>query len=288
METNSIVHTIEKTRAGEVWIIKISLNDECRNGHQDFSITADVYQAGKPRTDRYWLSGGAKGDEIAKYWPELAPFNALHLCDFKGQPMHGPANARYHIRNGKPERAQKMLRATDAEMAVLATAADDLHMAVLIESLGIRARWADEAAAAIKTLESWTGKTFVNDSRRDQWPFDEAQMQDGREKGANGHYSPANVKTRADEAAAAKIAKERARIEAKRDKEIDKATKDAAIHLAILDTGTANDNFIYYDHTDTVSFNWRGYGDTFTPEQVATLGEMLTAKFPGITITTKQ
>ena len=198
--------------------------------------------------------------------------------------MHGPASALYHLRKGNPERAQKMLRATDEEMAVLATAADDLHMAVLIEDLGIRARWADEAAAAIKTLESWTGKTFVNDSRRDQWPFDEAKMQDGRDKLSNGHYSPANVKARADEAAAAKIAKERARIEARRDKDIANATKTAAVKLAILDFGTLNGNFIYYDHTDTVRFNWLGYEDKFTPEQIAALGEMLTAKFPGITI----
>ena len=88
IKTNDLRHTVETTtKSGDQLQIKIRLNDECKNGHQDFSITGTVWEKGKPRTDRYMLRGGAMGDQIAKEKPEYAIFNRLHLCDYKGIPM---------------------------------------------------------------------------------------------------------------------------------------------------------------------------------------------------------
>ncbi len=51
-QSNALRHTATKTVGNEVITVKIRLNDECKNGHQDFSITGDIYEAGKPMADK--------------------------------------------------------------------------------------------------------------------------------------------------------------------------------------------------------------------------------------------
>lgn len=64
--SNDLRHTIDtKDKDGNSMRIKIRLNDECKNGHQDFAITADVWEKGKPKTDRYCIMGG--GAAMMKY-----------------------------------------------------------------------------------------------------------------------------------------------------------------------------------------------------------------------------
>lgn len=50
MKTNDLRFTDNRIgKNGEQWTIKIRLNDECKNGHQDFSITGTCWEAsGKP------------------------------------------------------------------------------------------------------------------------------------------------------------------------------------------------------------------------------------------------
>jgi hypothetical protein len=72
-------------------------DDECGNGHNSFSITADGYEL---RGDDWVESfGGCCHDEIAKHFPELAPFIKWHLTSTDG-PMHYIANTVYHAENG--------------------------------------------------------------------------------------------------------------------------------------------------------------------------------------------
>jgi methionyl-tRNA synthetase len=101
MKTNALKFTDSRTaKNGEQWVIKIRLDDECKNGHQDFSITGTCWEAEKPRTDKYMILGGACGDEISVLFPEYEIFNRLHLCDYKGIPMHCSANGYYHLNKG--------------------------------------------------------------------------------------------------------------------------------------------------------------------------------------------
>ena len=80
--------------------IKIRLNDECGNGHEDFSITGTIWEVGKRRTDRNMISSGAIGDTVAKLDKNYALINKLHLCDADGIPMHAVSNMFYHLKNG--------------------------------------------------------------------------------------------------------------------------------------------------------------------------------------------
>lgn len=85
----------EYTEGGEKFRIrvKIRFDDECRNGHNTFSITGDIDERRSGAWHEY--SGGCIHDEIAKHFPELAPLIKWHLVSTES-PMHYIANAVYH------------------------------------------------------------------------------------------------------------------------------------------------------------------------------------------------
>lgn len=75
-------------------IAHVRYDDECGNGHNSFSITATIDRKdgrGVWRDDM----GGCCHDEVAKHFPELAPFIKWHLTSSDG-PMHYVANTVYH------------------------------------------------------------------------------------------------------------------------------------------------------------------------------------------------
>ena len=71
--------------------VELRFDDECKNGHQTFSITGHVQE---PRA-KDWAMGGCIHKEISKYFPELAHLIKWHLTSTDG-PMHYLANATYH------------------------------------------------------------------------------------------------------------------------------------------------------------------------------------------------
>ena len=74
-------------------VVEIRLSDPCKNGHDDFSITADIYEQ---RGARYYHSScGCLHDDILKHFPEFQIFVDLHLCDDNGVPMYPVLNNPY-------------------------------------------------------------------------------------------------------------------------------------------------------------------------------------------------
>lgn len=67
--------------------VTIRFDDECQNGHQSFSITAEVYTNCQ--------ACGCLHEDIAREFPELAPLIKWHLMGTDG-PMHYIANTIYH------------------------------------------------------------------------------------------------------------------------------------------------------------------------------------------------
>jgi len=78
-------------------IANVRYDDECGNGHNTFSITADIQRKGN---NKQWYedSGGCCHDEVAKHFPELAPLIKWHLCGSDG-PLHYVANTVYFAGN---------------------------------------------------------------------------------------------------------------------------------------------------------------------------------------------
>jgi hypothetical protein len=74
--------------------VEIRFDDQCRNGHQTFSITADVY-TNESRRQRDIAACGCLHEDIEKVFPELAPLIKWHLVSTDG-PLHYIANTLHH------------------------------------------------------------------------------------------------------------------------------------------------------------------------------------------------
>lgn len=279
-QSNSLIHTIDTNNNEINMRIKIRLNDECKNGHQDFSITATYWEVGKVRNDRNMIGGGCCHDEILKHRPDLQIFVNLHLCDFTGCPMYAVGNGFYHLTNGfnntKPNEANfkaefcSYYRITAEQFDILAQSENELRYAINLQKLGILLQWMDEARQAILLLEQWTGKKFLIDSVKTQYTAPTAeQIADEQTKENAGYYLPSKIQERKDKAIQDAKNAEYSKLVAERDKEIGKANREYEVKKAVLDGGLSLDNFIYYSHSNEGCFNWRNYGEKVTEQQFA-------------------
>lgn len=169
--------TINTKFKGAPMIIEIRCDDECKNGHDTFSITAtitkktpcsksyfdSVYYA---PTNKYYAHemGGCLHDEILEVMPSLKPFVDLHISDGNGVPLYAVENGKYHMRNKAV--FTKYLRLTDVqanEFYNLPTN-DMKHWAVLftekIESL--LPQWLKEANEAKELLKKLIKDNEIN------------------------------------------------------------------------------------------------------------------------------
>ena len=80
-------------------VVEIRLSDPCKNGHNDFAITATTY------VGKRWDSCGCLHDDILKHFPEFKIFVDLHLCDDNGVPMYpilnNPYTGFFAVQNGQ-------------------------------------------------------------------------------------------------------------------------------------------------------------------------------------------
>lgn len=99
-------------KAGDQITAQIRFDDELKNGHSYFSITATIYD--KHGRD---IGGGCCHDDIAKAFPEFRPLIKWHLVSTDG-PMHYLANVVYLAgdrdcsgrRAGEPESFDTVVR----------------------------------------------------------------------------------------------------------------------------------------------------------------------------------
>jgi len=70
--------------------IEIGLDDECKNGHNDFAITATAWYKDCGQI------GGCCHEKILELRPDLKPFIDLHLCRETGEPSFAVENGFYY------------------------------------------------------------------------------------------------------------------------------------------------------------------------------------------------
>jgi len=291
--TNSLRYSVTKTVGGKTYVIKVRLNDECKNGHNDFSITGSIYEAGKPMTERNMISCGACGDEIAKKIPSLKIFNDLHLCDVNGAPMYAIANGFYHLGNGfndaKPNTLKfkaeycEYYRMTPEQFDILRTSEDEEVFTYYLVKLGIVGQWKAEALKAIKLLEELTGEKFKDDSTKLQViGLDDIKQAEIIARLENGFYSPEKIQERADIKRAQAKAKELQDIEDDFNKSVEKERNEYLVKKAVLLGGLSINNFIYYSHTNQGVFNWNtsSYNKAITVEEFDGFNEWLKLESP--------
>lgn len=252
-------------------IVTVSLDDDCHNNICDWGITADIRRKNKyGRYEEYM--GGCCHDEIVKYVPELAKFIPLHCCNHYGAPMYPVENGTYHIENSDKSVAIEYLRISDKEYSKLYEAADDkMYFKYLIFNLGIVDRWKRESDELLVELEDLCGKKWLNPYTPETERFTLTLTDEERslieERIEAGYYSTENIEKRREEVHKAKMVERRAKICERYDKEIRKAEVEKKIILCVFDHGLSVDNVIYYNHTNTLSFNWRDYGEKITQEE---------------------
>lgn len=100
---------------GDLVRVVLRYDDRCGNGHNTFSITADVWEGGRAvrsEPDRC----GCCHEDVARVFPEYAHLIKWHLTS-SDEPMHYVANTLYHARDreymnkaiGEPVRWEKRL-----------------------------------------------------------------------------------------------------------------------------------------------------------------------------------
>lgn len=237
--------------------VKVRLSDDCRNGHADFAITADIYEKNKYDCWK-WTAGGCCHEEIAAVFPELRTFIALHLSDAKGAPMYAQGNGFYHLRNSSKKLTMEYLRITDIEYNRFSSEAEDqLYFTYLLQTMGIPDRWMQEAQTAIKQLEQLTGEKFEDTSVRYQFtPLTMEEFQLVESRIAEGYYLPENIRKRKHEAKLAARRKKIADLKATALSQKRKIERELTIKLYVLRSGLPIDNFIYYTHNNKGVFNW--------------------------------
>lgn len=252
-------------------IVTVSLDDDCHNNMCEWSITADIRQKNKyGRYEEYM--GGCCHDEIIKHCPELAKFIPLHCCNHYGAPIYPVENGTYHIKNSNKSVAIEYLRISDKEYSKLSEAADDkMYFKYLLFDMGVVDRWKHESDELLAELENLCGKKWVNPYELEEERFTLILTDKERsfieERIEAGYYSTENIEKRREETHNAKMMKERAKICELYDKQIRKAEVGKKIILCVFDHGLSVDNVIYYNHTNTLSFNWRDYGEKITQEE---------------------
>ena len=85
----SEVRSIPSVEEGAVMRVEVRYDDQCKNGHNSFSVTATVWDSkrGEPnqKSDRGFIMGGCCHDEVATAFPELA-----HLIKWHQRTSYGP------------------------------------------------------------------------------------------------------------------------------------------------------------------------------------------------------
>lgn len=282
MTMKHVINT--KTKDGDSIEIEIRLDDECGNGHQDFAITATVWEKGKPRTDRFMICGGCCHDEILAARPDLKQFIDLHLCDYLGIPMYAAANGFYHLKQGFnstpsespdfPAAFCDYYRITADQFAELSKSVNKIEYALTLEKLGVFEQWKAQADLAIARLEKLTGQTFVNTSRRTQYdrPSD-TEIEDYRAQLAAGYFTEAAIAERDRAAADAFVAD----LEKKRDQEIADIRAAADLKMQVYRIGgeKAYRNSIVYAHTKKLAFNWLSYEKPISDDLIAAIADQI-------------
>ena len=98
----------------------------------------------------------------------------------------------------------------------------------------------------------------------------------------NGYYSEESKNKRVQEAEL----KELQKINEEETKKIDKIKMEYVIKRILFKVSKkAYNNYIYYDHTKEIAFNWRCYGDDeMTDEEIQEVKHALNGKLPkGVT-----
>ena len=134
--------------------------------------------------------GGAIGDGLIEYFPEVEQFERLHLSDGKGIPIWSIENGWYYKQTRNKEALKNNLRLSDEEVNVLMNMPDKDSFRYCIHASGIEKRWNKESEDAIAELERLSGDKLVVDEGEEigQEIMTEEEVMAHEKKISEGYY----------------------------------------------------------------------------------------------------
>lgn len=137
----------------------VRFDDRCKNGHNTFSITAEIYVPGRRDVE----ACGCLHEEVARVFPQLAPFIKWHLVS-SDEPMHYVANTLYWLGysgwcDGKPDSPPNLKHARSTavwedmpDSYLAGGSGEHTKASVTIALEARRARLIQEFRAAVESL----------------------------------------------------------------------------------------------------------------------------------------
>lgn len=185
------------TKDHKVLVVNIRFNDECRNGHYDWAITADTYGRDKIKGEStirfndktYWMNGGGCiHDLILEHFPEFQIFVDLHLCCVNGAPMYPSANGMYHRRNFETFKRYMRLK-DDPTIDELMKARNKVDFLNSIITSGLLYQWRNESKRGMEKL----GELINVDAKEIyttaiEYNYGDRPLLDGKSSGYLGHF----------------------------------------------------------------------------------------------------
>lgn len=269
-ETRHIVYDNEKC----ILEARFALGDPCGNGHCDFNVTGGIYETwsdGLKKSEPF-LSG-AISDEIKRFMPEYGLICDLHLCSSDGSPMCPEGNGIYFILEKAREVAKSYLRITDDEYEALRDVAldnDKVYFKYMLSKMGIVDRWRKEAREAISLMEERTGKKWDDPyGGKGHFILTDEEKAFIEKKIEEGYYAQDEIKKRREEKDKAEYNRKRADIMETYQGKIKKLDAHLRVDLWMLDHGI--ENYIYYDHDNSIQFNWIEWKSKVSGEKILEL-----------------
>ena len=139
--------------------------------------------------------GGAIGDRLIEYFPEVEQFERLHSSDGKGIPNWSIENGWYYKQTRNREALKNNLRLKDEEVNVLMNMPDKDSFRYCIHVSGIEKRWNKESEDAIAELERLSGDKLVIDEGEEigQEIMTEEEVMVHEKKISEGYYDSDKV-----------------------------------------------------------------------------------------------
>lgn len=185
-------------------VIHIRFNDECGNGHNTFTVTADVQR--KTHVN-HWKDcmGGCCHEHILSLCPHFKNLVHLHLSDQNGAPMYAAGNG-FHLlwdyskpMNTRRANAREYLRISGYVLEQLSLVKDKEYFRYMLEEMDVPQGWKEQAEQGIQQLEEMTGLRYDRDTKFERsnfTPLDAVQKDQIRKRIEEGYYTPVTSLTR--------------------------------------------------------------------------------------------
>lgn len=237
--------------------VNIKLADDCKNGHEDFSITGE-HSLDSSFIDSDIISCGCIHETILEHMPELKLFVDLHLSDSTGTPLYAVENGYYHLKNSSPQVVKNYLRLDNNQFNKIKDAGDIEHFHYLIET-HLLEQWKREAEEGIRLLENLTGKKYDKEKTTRYTPLSKDKKKLIEKRIKEGYYKPERIQERERQEAEAMKKLKILDLQEKYRKKREEQNTEFEIKKWCLENEIELDDMIYYPSKDIVVIGWREY-----------------------------